>query len=183
MVRSALPSQNVQNISVSGDFWKLRCRKSARGCGAKRSSTSKFAKDIGFGPSFEIQKVLGGAGARDSTPSRKGAKREGLAAVPFTGTHTSHNTPLHCIPLHSIPLDYVTTALVLKPLNYSALPCAGYITLHYATLHYTTSQCITVQCAQVCYATLGLITLHTLNTCRYTTRQYITLHYITLRCN
>ena len=35
VARSTFPSQNVQNTSVSDDFWKLRCRKSARCCGAK----------------------------------------------------------------------------------------------------------------------------------------------------
>ena len=35
VARSTFPSQNVQNTSVSDDFWKLRCRKSARRCGAK----------------------------------------------------------------------------------------------------------------------------------------------------
>ena len=41
LARSTFPSQNVQNTSVSDDFWKLRCRKSARRCGAKHISKSK----------------------------------------------------------------------------------------------------------------------------------------------
>jgi len=35
MARSTFPSQNVQNTPGSDHFWKLRCRKSARRCGAK----------------------------------------------------------------------------------------------------------------------------------------------------
>ena len=35
VVRSTFASQNVQNISGSELFWKLRCGKSARRCGAK----------------------------------------------------------------------------------------------------------------------------------------------------
>ena len=35
VARSAFPSQNVQNTSASDNFWTLRCRKSARRCGAK----------------------------------------------------------------------------------------------------------------------------------------------------
>ena len=35
VARSTFRSQNVQNISCSDHFWKLGCRKSARGCGAK----------------------------------------------------------------------------------------------------------------------------------------------------
>ena len=38
-------SQNVQNTSASEHFWKLRCRKSARRCGAKHISKSKVQKN------------------------------------------------------------------------------------------------------------------------------------------
>ena len=35
VARSTFRSQNVQNTPFSDHFWKLRCRKSARRCGAK----------------------------------------------------------------------------------------------------------------------------------------------------
>ena len=35
VARSSFPSQNLQNTSVSDDFWKLKCRKSTRRYGAK----------------------------------------------------------------------------------------------------------------------------------------------------
>ena len=41
VARSTFPSQNVQNTSASDHSWKLRCRKSARRCGAKHISKSK----------------------------------------------------------------------------------------------------------------------------------------------
>ena len=41
VARSTFRSQNVQNTSASDHFWKLRCRKSARRCGAKHISKSK----------------------------------------------------------------------------------------------------------------------------------------------
>ena len=41
VARSTFPSQNVQNTPCSDHFWKLRCRKSARCCGAKHISNSK----------------------------------------------------------------------------------------------------------------------------------------------
>ena len=44
VARSTFPSQNVQNASCSDHFWKLRCRKSARRCGAKHISKSKGEK-------------------------------------------------------------------------------------------------------------------------------------------
>ena len=41
VARGTFGSQNVQNTPVSDHFWKLRCRKSARRCGAKHISKSK----------------------------------------------------------------------------------------------------------------------------------------------
>ena len=55
VARSTFPSQNVQNTRGSDHFWKLRCRKSARHCGAKRISKSKVLKTDGLGPLLEVQ--------------------------------------------------------------------------------------------------------------------------------
>ena len=44
VARSTFPSQNVQNTSAPDHSWKLRCRKSARRCGAKHIWKSKCAK-------------------------------------------------------------------------------------------------------------------------------------------
>ena len=41
VARSTFRSQNVQNTSASDHFWQLRCRKSARRCGAKHIWKSK----------------------------------------------------------------------------------------------------------------------------------------------
>ena len=41
VARSTSLSQNVQNAPALGHFWKLRCRKSARRCGAKHISKSR----------------------------------------------------------------------------------------------------------------------------------------------
>ena len=38
VARSTFPSENVQNTPFSDYFWKFRCRKSARRCGAKHIS-------------------------------------------------------------------------------------------------------------------------------------------------
>ena len=54
VARSAFPSQNVQNTPGSDHFWKLRCRKSARRCGAKHISKSKCTKHLSVGPLLEV---------------------------------------------------------------------------------------------------------------------------------
>ena len=55
VARSTFPSQNVQNTPWSDHFWKLRCRKSARRCGAKHISKSKVLKTDGLRPLLEVQ--------------------------------------------------------------------------------------------------------------------------------
>ena len=54
VARSTFPSQNVQNTSASDHFWELRCRKSARRCGAKHISKSKCTKHTMVGPLLEV---------------------------------------------------------------------------------------------------------------------------------
>ena len=48
VARSTFVSQNVQNTSCSEPFWKFRCRKMARRCGAKHICKSKCTKHLRF---------------------------------------------------------------------------------------------------------------------------------------
>ena len=54
VARSTFPSQNVENTPGSDHFCKLRCRKSARRCGAKHTSKPKCAKHTSVGPLLEV---------------------------------------------------------------------------------------------------------------------------------
>ena len=54
VARSTFPSQNGQNTRGAGHFWKLRCRKSARRCGAKHILKSKCTKHTMVGPLLEV---------------------------------------------------------------------------------------------------------------------------------
>ena len=55
VARSTFRSQNVQSTLFSEHFWKLRCQKSARRCGAKHISKSKCTKDSSFEPLLEVE--------------------------------------------------------------------------------------------------------------------------------
>ena len=55
VARSTFPSQHVQNTPGSDHFWKFRCRKSARRCGAKHISKSKCTKHHMFAPLLEVR--------------------------------------------------------------------------------------------------------------------------------
>ena len=55
VARSTFPSQKVQNTPGPDHFWKLRCRKSARRCGAKHISKSKCTKHLSVGRLLEVE--------------------------------------------------------------------------------------------------------------------------------
>ena len=55
VARSTFPSQNARNTPLLDHFWRFRCRKSARRCGAKHISKSKCTKHTILGPLLEVQ--------------------------------------------------------------------------------------------------------------------------------
>ena len=114
VTRSTFPSQNVQNTPCTDHFWRFRCRKSARRCGAKHISKSKCTKHTMYGIVLEVQMSLR------------------FTTLHYTTLHytTLHYTPLHYITLHYLPLHSAT-------LNYTTFHNTPLHTLHYTTLHYT----------------------------------------------
>ena len=54
VAQSTFPSQNAQSTPCSDHFWKLRCRKNARCCGAKHMSKSKCTKHFSFGALLKV---------------------------------------------------------------------------------------------------------------------------------
>ena len=66
-----LQVKKLKKPSRSDHAWKLRCRKSARGCGAKHISKSKCTKHHLFAPPLEVQMCFRLAGARDCAPSQE----------------------------------------------------------------------------------------------------------------
>ena len=158
VARSTFPSQNVQNTPCSDHFWRFRCRKSARRCGAKHISKSKCTKHHMFAPLLEVQMSLR-----------------------FTTLHyiTLHYTPLHYAPLHYTTLHNTTTTQLHSTTFH-------YTKLHYTTLHYTTLHSTTLHYTTLHYLPLHFTTLHytpphyNYNYNRTTTLHYNTLHYTPL---
>ena len=174
------------NTTCSDHFWKLRCWKSARRCGAKHISKSKCTKHTRFGPLLQVQMSFRVAGARGCAHGQKWAMCEGFVAFSTTTTTTPHYTPIHhttatATPsLHSTTLRYTpphSTTLRHTTLNYTQL---HYTTLHYTALHYTTPHHTTLH-----YDTLHPTPLHSsplhYTTLHYTTLRYTTPHYTTPR--
>ena len=82
VARSTFWSQNAQSTPMSDHFWKLRCRKSARRCGAKHILKSKCAKHTILGPLLEV------AMSKKCTP----LWREAHFEVKMYKTHHSRTT-------------------------------------------------------------------------------------------
>ena len=206
VARSTFRNQNVQNTPCSDHFWRFRCRKSARRCGAKHISKSKCTKHTMLGPLLEVQmskkctplwreahfqvKMYKTLGVRTTFGGSDVASLQYTTLQDITLHYTTlhnitttttqlHSTTLHYTPLHSTTLNYTT-------LHYTKL---HYITLHSTTLHYTTPHYLPLHFTTLHYTTLHYATttttqLHstTLNyaTLHYTTLHYTPLHYTTL---
>ena len=185
VARSTFRSENVQSTSVSDHFWKLRCRKSARRCGAKHISKSKCTKHHMFAPLLEVRmlkkctplwreahfqvKMLKTIGFRTTFGS---SDVEKVHAVVARSTFRSQNVKSTRVSDHFWRFRCRFASLHYTTLHYTTL---HYTALHYTTLHYTTLQLQTTQL----HSTTLHYTLHYTKS-HYTTLHYTTLHYTTL---
>ena len=189
----------THQLRTTFHFWKLRCRKSARRCGAKHISKWKCTKHYMFAPLLEVQM------SKKCTPLWREAHFEvkmykapgvrttfggsDVASLHYTTLHytTLHNTTTTTTQLHSTTLNYtplLSTTLNYTPLHYTTFHYTSlhYIALHYTPLHYnynyTTTQ---LHSTTLNYTTLHYTTLHS-TTLHYTTLHYTTLHYTEWHC-
>ena len=156
VARSTFPSQNVQNTPGSDHFWQLRCRKSARRCGAKHILKSKCAKHTSVGSLLAVEM------SKECTPLWReahfqvkmyktphvratfgGSDVEKVHAVVARSTFPSQNVQ------NTRGSDHFwrfrcrfAASLRFTTLHYTTL---HYTTLHYTTLHYTTLHSTTLQ--------------------------------------
>ena len=200
VARNTFPSQNVQNTTCSRHFWKFRCRKSARRCGAKHMSKWKCTKHWGFGPFLEVQMLkkctplwreahfqlkmyktlhvratFGGLDSKKCTPLWREAHFK-VKMYKTLGSRTifegSDAENVYAVVARSTLQSHTTLQSIT--LQYTPLHS---ITLHYATttqLHSTTLHCTKLLCTTLHDTTLHSTTLH------YTTLHYLPLHFATL---
>ena len=186
VARSRFRSQNVQSAPASDHFWQLRCRKSARRCGAKHIWKSKCTKHTMLGPLLEVEM------SKKCTPLWReayfqvkmyktphvratfgGSDVEKVHAVVARSTFRSehvqntrgsdHFWRFRCrfaASLHYTTLRYTTPHSTI---------------LHYITLHYTPQHYNYNYTTRLHSTTLHYIKFH------YTTLHYTTLHYTTLQ--
>ena len=150
VARSTFPSQNVQSTPSAPDhFWKLRCRKSARRCGAKHISKSKCTRHTRFGPLLEVQmskkctqlwreahfqvKMYKAPHVRATFG---GSDVEKVHAVVARSTFRSQNVKSTRVSDHFWRFRFRFASLNYTTLYTLHCTTHQYITLHYTTLHY-----------------------------------------------
>ena len=89
VARSTFPNQNVQNTPCTDDFWKFRCRKSARRCG-REAHFEVMCKTHHVRTIFGGSDVVSRGRRKGLCTSSKWAKREGFVAFPKTMAGMGH---------------------------------------------------------------------------------------------
>ena len=200
VARSTFPSQNVQSTSFSDHFWKLRCRKSARRCGAKHISKSKCTKHTPclattFG-SWDVEKVHAVV-ARSAFPSQNVQNTpfsdhflevemsKKCKAVVVRSTCRSQNVQSTTCSRHFWRFRSRKSARRCGAKHISKSKC----TKHHSRTTFGSSRCrkkctplwreahFEVKMYRCRFASLRVITLH--YTLHYTTVHYTTLHSTT----
>ena len=190
VARSTFRSQNAQNTPFSEHFSKLRCRKSARHCGAKHMWKSKCTKQTMFGAlleiamlkkctplwceaHFEVKSVkdwwFRATFGRSDVVSH--GRRKGLCTLPkvsqtwgFRWFCRSSNYNHRYTTFH-YNYNHNHNHITLHGTNHITL---RHTPLHYTTLHYTNCN------YNYNYTTLPYITLHYVHT---PSQMQLQLHY------
>ena len=162
VARSTFSSQNAQNTPAPDHFWQLRCRKSARRCGAKHISKSKCTKHLSVGPLLEVQV------SKKCAPLWRKAHFE----VKMYKAHHSRTTfgGSDVEKVHAVVARRTFRSQNVQ--NTRGSDHFWRFRCRFASLHYTTG-------LSLHYTTLQYTTLHS-STLHYTKLHYTTLHYTTL---
>ena len=209
VARSTFPSQNVQNTLASDHFWKLRCRKSARGCGAKHISKSKCTTHTRSGPPLGVQmskkctlvwreahvevkmynthRVRTTFGGSDVEKVHGVVARSTFRSQNVKNTRGSdHSWKFRCRFAWQAQgiVHLVKSEQNVRVLYHFQIQPPLHHTLQYITLHYNYNCNYNYTFTTFYYTTLHYTTLHSIafnyTTLHYTTLHYPTLHYTTL---
>ena len=205
--RSTFPSQNVQNTPCTDHFWRFRCRKSGRRCGAKHISKSKCTKHTMYGPLLKVEMlkkctplwreahfqvkmykthhvrtIFGGSDVEkvDAGVARSTFPSQNVQNTPCT----DHFWRFRCSFAWQAQriVDLVKSAA--KREGFVAFSTTTTTTLHDTPIHYTTLQLqLHFHYNTPLHYTALKYTQHTTlhyTTFHYTTSHYTTLHYTTL---
>ena len=167
VARSTFRSEHVQNTTCLRHFWRFRCRKSARCCGAKHISKSKCTKHP------HVRATLGGSDVEKvhAIVARSTFRIQNVRGSDHFWRFRCRFASLQYITLHSTTLRSTTLHYITQHYNYNYTTTLHYTPLHEITLHYTTLHYTTLHDTTLHYTTLHYLPLH------FTTLHYTPLHY------
>ena len=168
VARSTFPSQNVQSKPGPDHFWQLRCRKSARRCGAKHISKAKCTKHHMFAPLLDISKwKCTTQMSKKCTPLWREAHFE-VKMLKTPGVRTTFGGS-DVEKVHAVVARRTFRSKNVQ--NTRGSDHFWRFRCRFASIHYTTGHYTTLHSSTLHYTTLHSSTLH------YTKLRYTTLHY------
>ena len=206
VARSTFRSQNGQNTPLSDHFWQLRCRKSARRCGAKHISKSKWTKHTIVGTLLAVEmskkctalwreahfqvKIYKTLGVRITFGGWDVEKVHAVVArSTFPSQHVKNTRVWTAFggwdvgKVHAVVARSTCRSQNVQNTRGSdhfwRFRCR-FASLHYTTWHYTTLHYTRLHYTTLHNATTTTTQLHS-TTLHYTKLHYTTLQYITLR--
>ena len=146
-----LQVKKLKALHVRTTFWKLRCRRSARRCGAKHISKSKCTKHLSVGPLLEVEM------SKKCTPLWREAHFEvkmyktAHARTTFGGSDVvSHGRRKGLCTLSKVSQTWGFCSIFNYNHHYAILHSntlrSNTLTVHYTQLHYTTLHCTALHC-------------------------------------
>ena len=182
VARSTFPNENVQSTPGADHFWHVRCRKSARCCGAKHISKSKCTKHTMVGPLLEVEMSKKCTLWREAHFEVKMYKKHTMVGPLLEVEMSKKCTQLWCEAHFQVKMyktHHARTTFGGSDVASLRFTTLHYTTLHSTTLHDTTLHSTTLQLQLHNYTPLHSTTLH-YTKLHYTTLYYTTLHYIPL---
>ena len=167
VARSRFGSKMCQKLRGSEHFWKLRCWKSARRCGAKHISKSKCAKHTMVGPLLEVEM------SKKCTRLWREAHFE-VKMLKTPGVRTTFGSS-DVEKVHAVVARRTFRSKNVQ--NTRGSDHFWRFRCRFASIHYTTGHYTTLHSSTLHYTTLRSSTLH------YTKLHYTTLHYTEWHCN
>ena len=149
-------SQNVQSTPLSDHFWKLRCRKSARHCGAKHISKSIL------GPLLEV------AMSKKCTPLWRAFRSENVQNTTCSRHFWRFRCRKKCAPLWREA--HFEVKMLKTPGERTTFASSDVASLRFTTIHY-----ITLHSTRLHYLSLHFTTLHS-TTLQLQQHNYTPLH-------
>ena len=207
VARSTFASQNVQSTPLSDHFWKLRCRKSARHCGAKHICKSKCTNTPGADHFWKLRCRKSARRCRAKHICKSKCTKHTIVGPLLEVEMSKKCTPLwreaHVKVKMLKTLGVRTTfggsdvasrdrrrglctlSKVHKTWGFVAFSTTTTTTPHYTPIHYTTPQLqlhlhyILLHYTPLHYTALNYTQLHS-TTLHYLPLHFTTLHYTTL---